>query len=89
MKLGGFITYLTVPLVCVVAVLVSQSEAMAMFTQLFKAVFMRPNFNGVETKWTSSMGSFYNLNAIDIDGEEQKFDAYAGKVTLVVNVACK
>jgi glutathione peroxidase len=36
---------------------------------------------------TSAASSFYDLSARDIDGRSVKFDAYRGKVLLIVNVA--
>ncbi len=38
---------------------------------------------------TSAFGrsSFYDLSAVDIDGNDVSFEAFRGKVVLVVNVA--
>lgn len=74
------------------SVLVHQSKGFAatMFKSLLKHAFARGNYKGVETKWTSEMGSFYALSATDIDGNDVSFaDKFAGKVSLVVNVASK
>lgn len=35
------------------------------------------------------MGSFYDLSAVDIDGQTVSFEQYRGQVLLVVNVASK
>ena len=46
------------------------------------------NYNGQQTKHDmQTMGSFYNLKAIDIDKKEVNFSQYDGKVALVTNVA--
>jgi glutathione peroxidase-family protein len=34
-----------------------------------------------------SVKSFYDLSAVDIDGNDVKFDSFRGKVVVVVNVA--
>jgi glutathione peroxidase len=34
-------------------------------------------------------GSFHELSAKDIDGNDVSFDKFKGKVVLITNVACK
>jgi hypothetical protein len=78
--------------VVVVSVFVHQSKSPGarMFKSLLKHAFARGTYKGVETKWTPELGSFYALSATDIDGNNVAFaDKYAGKVSLVVNVASK
>lgn len=48
---------------------------------------MRPNFNGKASKWDKSMGTFYDMKAVDIDGKEMDFEQFEGKAILIVNVA--
>lgn len=42
-----------------------------------------------QTAWKPEMGSFYGLSAVDIDGKEFSFEQLQGRVSLIVNVACK
>jgi len=42
-----------------------------------------------DNMWNTTMGKFTDLLALDIDGNELKFQKFLGNVLLIVNVACK
>jgi len=46
-------------------------------------------YTGTNNYDRASMGSFYALSAVDIDGKPFEFKQLNGKVTLVINVASK
>ena len=54
-------------------------------SQLMKHA-MRPKYG--DSIWTPSMGSFYQMHARNIDGQDVPFSNYDGRVTLVMNTAC-
>ena len=55
----------------------------------FVRSFVRsPSLQAVQTR-TMAAGSFYELSAKDIDGNDVSFEKFKGKVVLVTNVACK
>ena len=52
----------------------------------FLSVFVL-SMNNVLPSFGGKSGTFYDLSAQDIEGNEVKFDSFRGKVVLVVNVA--
>jgi len=52
--------------------------------------FVKHSFRGTykDSKYAPSMGTLYDLKAVDIDGKEIAFNDYKGKVALITNVAC-
>jgi len=64
------------------------SGLFATLKQAGKHIFSKSKYAG-SSEWTPEMGSFYDLSAVDIDGQQVSFDKYRGQVLLVVNVASK
>jgi len=62
---------------------------MSIIFSAIKHLVKHGNAGSMQTKWSDKLGSFYNLNAVNIDGKSEDFTRFAGQVTLVVNVACK
>jgi len=63
-------------------------RVVAVIMQALKHLLGRKSYANSNTQWNPQMGSFYSLNARDIDGKDQSFSQYAGSVSLVTNVAC-
>lgn len=64
------------------------SGLFATLKQAGKHIFSKSKYQGV-SEWTPELGSFYDLNAVDIDGQSVSFSQYRGQVLLVINVASK